>query len=327
MSSYDNHADEPEISKGWGKLFRSVFWGTTQKRAWIQTVHMAVLFLIFTMIWFAYGNSIKNNPRYFVGHRNIIILSPPTWISPHFVNEVLAERQRQVGTGLNINDPKLVDELCLAFAAHPWVRRVKWIEIKYPAQIIVSLEFRAPQAMVEVPTGRYGPNYKGGVFQIDADGVLLPTDYLMAKIEDDPNSVYEMLWIAGVQSTPMGAAGEPWNDPLISQAALLAEFLSGDFKKLGLRKIVLPAHAESDLEASFELETTRGAKIHWGTFPVSAVVAARSLPDAYERYERIKKEAFDAQQFKIERLKGLVQKYGSLDDLPADLTPPDVSEP
>ena len=327
-----NEWEEKSLSSHnrYNRLFRLlvlVFWGPSQQICWRQAFYALILFLAVQTFWGLMHDRVSADPVYQVGRRNIIIFDPPKWIPPTFVAEVISARPELVGKSLHLTDPKLPEELYRAFDAHPWVRAVKSIEFQYPARILVRLEFRKPIAIVEVPSEHYGKKYQGGVFQIDADGVLLATDYLAASVDADPDSVYRYLWITGIESTPMGAAGEPWNDPLLNEAALLAEFLADDAERLGLRKIhVEPSNDEETPGGLFDLYTVKGTKIYWGTFPVSGVLAARTLSDGRARYLKLKEEAFAKERSKVEYLSQLIQKYGSLDDLPPELIPLDLSD-
>ena len=322
-------ASSPPTTGGHGLFdgFLAVFWGQTQRLFWRQTLYAALILVTTVAVWGLLRDRVTADPVYQVGRRNIFILNPPKWVPPTFVAEVIAGRSELAGKKLNLTDPALPEELYRAFDAHPWVRSVESIVFQYPSRILVQLEFRRPVAIVEVPSEHYGKKYQGGVFQIDAEGVLLATDYLTASVEADPESVYHYLWISGIESTPMGAAGEPWNDPLLNEAALLAEFLADDFERLGIRKIHVRASNNPEaLDGLFDLETVRGPKIYWGTFPVSGILAARGLSDGRERSSKLKEEVFAEERSKIDRLDELVKQYGSLDDLPNELTPFDLSD-
>lgn len=311
---------------GPGTIFRVVFAQSAQRRVWIQLTVGLLAFLALWICWRTVRSTALAESRYQAGRRDILILAPPPWISPHFIDEVFSYRKLGTTTGVNITDRGGIEDLFLAFTRHPWVKRVESLEIGYPARILARLEFRVPIALVEADPEFYGPEFRGGVFPIDEEAVLLPSDYLKASQAVDNDSVFDYLWISGIRSTPMGGIGEPWNDPRLEEAALLAEMLADDFSRLGIQKIAVRTTDAADLNGEFDLKTNRGAKIYWGTFPAAGVVSARKLSNAKERYEALKNELFSEQRSKIDYLAGLVRTYGSLDDLPKELIPLDISE-
>lgn len=320
----DSSAEPAPI--GPGTIFRLLFGQSAQRRIWLQIICAGTIFAALWSGWQVMRETALADGRYQAGRRDILTLSPPPWISPHFIDEVLSYRKVTDSTGVNITDRKAIEDLFVAFTKHPWVKRVESLEIAYPARIFVRLEFRVPTALVEAAAEQYGPEFRGGVFPIDAEGVLLPSDYLKASQAADPGSVFDYLWISGIRSTPMGGVGEPWNDPRLEEAALLAEMLGDDFSRLGIQKIAVRPSSESEIDGQFDLETRRGAKIYWGTFPAAGVISARKLSNADGRYASLKNDLFSDQRSKIESLTVLIRTYGSLDDLPAELTPLDISE-
>lgn len=322
---FADSATEPEPI-GPGTIFRVLLGQSAQRRIWLQFFCASAIFAALWTGWRFMREKSLADGRYQAGRRDILTLSPPPWISPHFIDEVLAYRKMNGSTGVNITDRKAIEDLFVAFTRHPWVKRVESLEIAYPARIFARLEFRVPTALVEAAAEQYGPEFRGGVFPIDAEGVLLPSDYLKASQTADPGSVFDYIWISGIRSTPMGGVGEPWNDPRLEEAALLAEMLRDDFSRLGIQKIAVRPTDESKIDGQFDLETRRGAKIYWGTFPAAGVISARKLSNADERYTTLKNDLFSDQRSKIDALTPLIRTYGSLDDLPADLTPLDISE-
>jgi hypothetical protein len=109
--------------------------------------------------------------------------------------------------------------------------------------------------MVEVKQGHY---------PIDARGVLLPPqEFSVADTRAYPA-------IVGVASTPQGAAGTEWGDPVVEEAAQLADELASCWKTLGLTAIVCPRTADSHAridEGVFLLEARGGSRIIWGHAP------------------------------------------------------------
>lgn len=287
----------------------------------IQAIVAAAILFALCRIWEKLSDKTLDESQYRAGKQHIIIQSPPPWISPHFVDEVFNELPNLAG-GIKITDRDQIEQFYGALTHHPWVRRVKSLKISYPASIVASLEFREPIALVGV-SDHYEGNKSSSfpAFPIDCEGILLPKDYLNASLALDQNSSYDYIWITGIQSTPMGGTGEPWNDPVVEEAAMLAEFLSDKFNRLGIQKIsVAPSQAPNELDADvrFNLITTHNKTIPWGVFPASPVIAVRKQADSQQRYETLKSELFAREQKKIDWLNALIQRYGSLDDVPKE---------
>ena len=106
-----------------------------------------------------FRDDIFNQQEYVVKRENIRILEPPSWITGDFVTETLqllpAEYRDQVrgenegDLRLNSNDPRLVGNLRAAVLKHPLVESVKEIAVRYPATVVLDLNFRLPVALVD----------------------------------------------------------------------------------------------------------------------------------------------------------------------------------
>jgi len=183
----------------------------------------------------------------------IEISPPPHWV-PHDLVEQVVEHAN-LSRELSILDENLVGEVAEAFRLSPWVDEVVSVTKSYPAKVVVVLNYRRPVAMVEVRHGQY---------PIDAHGVLLPPqEFSVADTHAYPT-------IAGVVSTPQGPAGTEWGDPVVEDAARLADELSAQWKALGLASIVCPRTADSHAridEGVFLLTTRGGSRIVWGHAP------------------------------------------------------------
>ncbi len=287
---------------------------------------LAALFIF----WQKWYHRVDGEKQYIATKRNLILLDPPPWISPSFIDEVTEDYPGGF-YGVNITDKEQIKTLFSALMHHPWVKRVESLEVSHPARILIRLTFREPIALVEVSKKQadlYGNQDKDGFYSIDSEGTLLPSDYLDTCLKMNPEAQYDYLWISGIESAPMGGYGEPWNDPAVENAALLAEFLSEGGTKLGIQKIIAPKTEEDSefkVDPDFELTTAYGNKILWGSFPASPVVAVGKQLEN-DRYGALKKELFDSQRRKLDRLNQLVQEYDSLDNLPKDLLPLNLEE-
>ena len=313
-------------------LFCACFLGKSQRRVGWQILTAVILFFACREGWITLRERIGQQDDYLLDRNDIVILSRPFWIPPTLEGEAIQNDTKLHGKRMGLLDSSTGEDLVRAFQAHPWVRNVESVRLEYPARAVVSLEFRKPIAFVEHSSRMENGSVSRAIYQVDADGFLLPNDYLTASVASDPKSLYDRLWIFGIASTPVGTYGQPWGDPILDEAVLLAEFLNDDFKALGIQKIVVPNEektTEKPMDQKredlvYRLETVRGKEILWGTFPIKGVIAARNKSKAY--YEELKREAWRKESPKLDYLKKLIADEGPLDALPGDRFPLDLSD-
>ncbi|MDO5554746.1 MAG: hypothetical protein Q4G68_13390 [Planctomycetia bacterium] len=303
------------------EFVQNLFGGKCQRSILVQ-LGMATLILF--GLWTAWGfcaSQLAVSARFKILPEQILIAEPPEWIPASFVQEVLSDYPDLKETELTLLDSTLPATLAKAFELHPWVEYVESVEMTWPASIVIHIAFRTPVAVVAAPLEHY-PDAKGGGFLIDAAGNLLPDAYFQEHSE----KLFDYIWIHGITSVPMGSYGEPWNDVLVSEAAALAELLHWSNATLGLKKIVVTPKEEQGIGGDYQLETRRGTKIVWGEFPVAASLAARNLPHSPERSAKIRRQVIDQQEPKVTYLRYLVGCYGSLDRVPDDQKPIDLTK-
>src|SRR5688572_13375725 len=145
--------------------------------------------------WNKWGAPSLAAAEYVVTPESITVTRPPAWIHA----DVKAEVVQSVNLNrLDLRDRGLVEQVSRAFALHPWVARVERVEKRFPAQVIVELEYRRPVAAVEVNS-----QGQAGLLFVDAEGVLLPSaDFASNQGDDYPR-------IAVGHSSPAGY-GLPW---------------------------------------------------------------------------------------------------------------------
>jgi hypothetical protein len=196
---------------------------------------------------------LERHSEYRLAAAQIEITAPPHWV-PHDLVEQVVEHAN-LSRELSILDDNLVGEVAEAFRLSPWVDEVVSVTKSYPARVVVAVNYRRPVAMVEVRQGQY---------PVDSHGVLLPPqEFSVADTHAYPT-------ITGVVSTPQGPAGTEWGDPVVEDAARLADELSAQWKSLGLASIVCPRTADSHAridEGVFLLMTRGGSRIIWGHAP------------------------------------------------------------
>jgi len=241
----------------------------------VVAVAVAVMALIAgsLALWAKVRPHVQSQPEYLARVSELEITAPPAWIHADIKTEVI--RDTGLPSELSILDDRLSSRLSQAFSLHPWVSRVAAVRTAYPMHIAVDLVYRRPVAMVEVP---------GGLLPIDADGVLLPTeDFTPAQAREYPRA-------AGITSTPVGPIGTRWGDPKVEAAAKLAEFIAGDWKQLGLRRMLTREEttAEAGRRTVLDLITSGGAALVWGS-PVGSEAANEIKPA--EKLQRLRQLA------------------------------------
>ena len=241
--------------------------------------------------WYFVKDRIRSKQAYRLAADKITVPDAPPWVPEKFVEDVLqSSGLSQAGSLLDKTLPKKLAE---AFAAYPWVERVEQVVPRYPSGADVKLSYRTPAALVEVP--------QRGIFLVDRNGVVLPTDYL-ADTSTDWRS--EFLTIQGIQSMPLGSVGTPWGDPMVQTAAQLAAALKETAGRLNLARIISVMEATpSGTRIVCRLRTVAGTEIHWGTFSIND-----PKTDA-----------------KIKKLEDLQKQFRSLDNVPAAFQPIDLS--
>ncbi len=312
------------------ELFCDFILGPAQLQICLQTFLAVSLFLIFQLIWHWLSPSIAKQNDYRFSSNQIEMPAHPLWISPSFRHSAIENSSKLTGREeISLLDPGLADDLANAFRADPWVREVNSVLLEYPGKVRVDLQFREPVAFVEPHSAPKEKVPSRATYQVDADGVLLPTDFIAAAVSTNPDSIHDYIWIVGLRSNPF-VFGQPWGDPILEEAALFAEFLRSDFKILGITTIIAPGESENkDLpleersqQRVWRLKTAKGREIIWGPFPMSAVIRARSGPRA--DYETVKRESFQKEKTKLSRLVNLASGR-TLDDLPEEEYPIDLS--
>lgn len=322
----------PKKPKDLFDLFCDFTMGQAQMQICLQFTLAVAIYLLFLALWHMIRPEVGQQNDYILLADQIEMSSRPLWIPPTLQSAAIENGADLTNfERLSLLEPKLAENLMGAFRTEPWVREVNSVRLKYPAKVFIDAQFREPVAFVETLSSVKDGVSSRATYQVDADGVLLPTDFLAAAVSTNPESIHDYIWFEGIRSTPIGMYGQPWGDPILDEAALLADFLRGSFKQLGLARILLPDESEQkktppekrSLQRIWRLKTVNGREIIWGTFPMSAVIRARS--GARNDYETAKQEAFRKEEPKLKRLIDLA-KGGSLDALDENSFPIDLTE-
>lgn len=195
---------------------------------------------------------LEQRPEFLIPLERIEVTQPPKWVPADLVRQVFDAAH--LSRDLSVLDPRTLPEVAEAFGFHPWVDHVDRVVTRSPPGLKVELAYRVPVAMIRV---------SGGVYPVDREGVLLPPDdFSLKDAEGFP-------LVSGVKSNPQGPAGSAWGDPLVLEAARLAETLTPVWKRLGLERIASPAAQSPDLglpETAW-LVQAHGSWIVWGRAP------------------------------------------------------------
>ncbi len=171
------------------------------------------------LLWQRVRSHVAAQPDYQLDADEIQITPPPPWIRA----DVRAEALHNAGLagGMSILDDDLIERIHKAFLLHPWVAQVSRVSKRHPAHVDVELVYRRPVAMVAVP---------GGLYPVDVDGVLLPTDdFTRADAQAYPR-------LAGVESTPLGMPGSAWGDTVVAGGAENRRRLGPDLGRIAAER-------------------------------------------------------------------------------------------
>ena len=214
---------------------------------------------------------------------SVDVTKTPPWVPETIVNDVIAEFNIGRVPQETLIDQVLLKELAGVFGAYHWVESVDRIRASYPATVTIDLTYRTPVCMVLLPN-------MAGSYAVDRHGFHLPSDYF-TNSEVDVNRYIKVL---GVDSMPMGNIGDKWDNPIVEQAAALANHLNPDNSILFIVSIRVETTGTNQYNKKrlFYLKTLRNTEIVWGEMPLTA-------DDARKK-----------------RLLQLVHQYDSLDKVP-----------
>jgi hypothetical protein len=199
------------------------------------------------LLWQQYGERARGDRSVILMPADVELVGAADWITCDLKAEAL--RDASLDGGLPLDDPELARRLARAFDIHPWVREVVRVVPRHPAGAVVEIRCREPVAMIAVP---------GGLLAVDADGIVLPSDDFTAE------SAARYPRLAGITSSPRGAAGYPWGDPAVEEGAALAAVVGPEWKSLALVELRPVGEPE---KRSWDLSGERDLVIHFGSAP------------------------------------------------------------
>jgi hypothetical protein len=202
------------------------------------------------LAWNRWGSPVLLSDAYVVTPDKLVVTPTPAWIHADIKSEVVKAATLD---RLNLNDRELVTKVAQAFALHPWVAKVDRVEKRFPAQVLVTLDYRRPVAAVEIADGG-----KGAVLFIDAQSVLLPSK------DFAPEQAKDYLRIAAGNTAPASVYGEPWGSEQVAGAAQIADAWGERFAKAGMHRILAMSTGE---QSEYELRTVGQTRVLWGHAP------------------------------------------------------------
>ncbi|MCL2303829.1 MAG: hypothetical protein FWC43_00635 [Planctomycetaceae bacterium] len=271
-------------------------------RQLLFAILIILLFLGFWWgLWSLWKRDLLHSEKYRLAPERFHLSEPPPWIPTTLVHDALTAAK--LGPQESVLDAELPEKLAAAFAANPWIERVRKVQIRYPAEVYVELDYRSPVCLVELPNGN-------GFYPVDANGILLPPNYFMQGSEEEiAEKMNAFPYVVGTPSNQIGSLGDPWGDSSVEKAAKIAAMLGSDAKIGGVASIRILAEPRDGSftirwnapPPEFQLVATNGRVFHWGTFEFSP--KNPHLPD-------LKEEA------KLETFRKLISVHGTLDQFP-----------
>ena len=212
--------------------------------------------------------------EYIVTQDKVAITPQPAWIHSDVRAEVF--RNASLDGPLSSLDDGLSERISNAFSLHPWVAKVVSVSRKPMARMVVELVYRRPVCMVETP---------GEPLPVDVEGRLLPSG------DFSPVEKSSYLRLVGIDTAPMGPAGQPWGDGRVVGGAEIAAALGDAWRELKVDRIApLPRLPTAADEPTYQLLTRGGTRIFWGLAPGSK--GPEELPPA-EKLARLLRYAAD----------------------------------
>ncbi len=221
------------------------------------------------------------SPEYILSPEDIVVTSRPNWMSFDIREKVFQDAS--LHQNLSIMDPDLTERIASAFSLHPWVAKVNRVSKRYPASVVVDLEYHHPVCVVETGHQR---------IPVDVEGNALPAgDLPPSEMERYPRLICDDL------ATRQGLVGDPWGDPRVVGAAEIAAALGDRWKNCRFNYIKpVPAPDSSRIgDAIYHLYTGNGTRVVWGRPPG---VNSPNEPETAEKLAYLDKE---------------IQRYGTLE--------------
>lgn len=203
---------------------------------------------------------LTQQPEYQFSLNELQVTPPNPWVPPDVIARLIQEGE--LPETVCLLDRDLAQRIGSTLAAHPWIRKVEAVRITAAPAVQVYLEYRRPALLVEL---------EDGIYPVDIDGIVLP------PADFSPSDTNRLPHVRNIRSRPPARAGIPWPDPVVVQAARLADVLCPDndlqryWNKYKFKAILAPVAAGPTPPEllPFEIEIEGGSRIVWGHAPGS----------------------------------------------------------
>ncbi|MCY2985926.1 MAG: hypothetical protein NTY15_20045 [Planctomycetota bacterium] len=288
MASVDVNSRSPQQPIFWNHL---VSWIRAIPRAAILSmVGPSLLCVIGYFGWLNYGAHNLDMAYYGLKKENIHITPQPPWLKETKVlDEVF---QKNALSRLSLMDVKTPETLVRVFDAHHAVYKTHRVE-KMAGGVMVTIEYRMPVAMVQIPVTDDTGQTKAGFFPIDKESVLLASNNF--------SDVRQFIFIRASGDSPFTSEreGRPFGDPRIEEAARLCSLLAPLREACKIESVnVYGSMATGKAKWVLEIQTAepkRGFK--WGSCPLPGKEAVGEPPAAV-KLERFKAAVSESTQTK-----------------------------
>ena len=209
--------------------------------------------------WQEVHGDVLASPDYMLSPEDIVVTDRPAWMSFDIREKVF--QNASLSQNLSIMDPDLTERIASAFSLHPWVAKVNRVTKRYPATVMVDLEYHRPVCVVCICDE---------LIPVDVKGNHLPArDLPPSELERYPRFECADL------STPRGPVGDRWGDTRVVGAAQIAAALGDRWQRYHLDRIeAVPAADDNQLAHTvYRLYTRSGSRIIWGAAPGAKVAS------------------------------------------------------
>jgi len=217
MASVDVDSRSPQQPIFWNHL---ISWIRAIPRAAILSmVGPTLLCVVGYFGWLNYGAHNLDMAYYGLKKENIHITQQPPWLKKTKVLDEVFEVRAL--SRLSLMDVKTPETLVRVFDAHPAIHKTHRVE-KMAGGVLVTVEYRMPVAMVQIPVTNEAGQPEAAFYPIDKESVLLDAGNFSRS------DVRQFIVIRASGDSPFtsGNEGRPFGDPRIEEAARLCSMLA-----------------------------------------------------------------------------------------------------
>lgn len=290
MASVDVNSQSPQQPIFWNHL---VTWIRSIPRAAILSmVGPSLLCIIGYFGWLNYGAHNLDMAYYGLKKENIHITKQPAWLKHTRVLDDVFEVRAL--SRLSLMDVKTPETLVRVFDAHPAIHKTHRVE-KMAGGVLVTVEYRMPVAMVQIPVVDSTGQTKDGFLPVDKDSVLLAS----SNFSDSDVRQFIRIIASGDSPFTSGNEGHPFGDPRIEEAARLCSILAPLRESHKIKCVyVYSSRVPGKPKWILEIETAEPERhFKWGSCPLPANEGVGE-PSTAVKLERFKAAVSDSKPTK-----------------------------